>query len=335
MDNLAVDKMIERRETLIDRLSAAPGKICHVAFGVDNHYARGMGVTLFSLLENNPDEIFHIHIFSNGLNAANQQKLLTLAARRAIAITLYIYHARCFNDLPSIGRYAKTVYYRLFIPLLLKDTVEHVIYLDSDMLCIGKIGPLIDLSFGDYTLCAVNDNRRARDTLCPELSLASGNYFNSGFLYINVPLWLKRKTTERLLSLLAAKGGYYRFPDQDALNVVLEHEVLLLPKKYNYIYDIIANKVCFQPNIPDDTVIIHFTGKCKPWHLWGSGSLADLYYSYYQRTPWQTTPLDLPIRHKEMKRYAYILWLQKRYSSSLVWLVKYIKHKYFHVGTAK
>jgi len=82
-------------------------------------------------------------------------------------------------------------------------------------------------------------------------------------------------------------------------------------------------------------VIIHFTGKCKPWHLWGAGSLAELYTSYYQRSPWQTVPLDLPTHHKEMKRYAYILWLQKRYSLSLLWLIKYVKSKFFHVGTTQ
>jgi len=335
MDNLAVDNMIERHETLVNTLSVAPEQICHVAFGVDNHYARGMGVTLFSLLENNPDILFHIHIFSTGLNADVRGKLLKLAENRAVAITLYGYNAARFDELPSIGRYGKSIYYRLFIPLLLKNVVTRVIYLDADMLCVGSIRSLIDISMGDYTLCAVNDNKQARSTLCPELNLASGNYFNSGFLYINIPLWLARKTTERLVALITAKGGYFRFPDQDALNVVLENEVLLLPKKYNHIYDIIANKPSYRPDVPADTVIMHFTGKCKPWQLWGAGTLANLYFSYYQRTPWQTVPLDLPKHHKEMKRYAYILWLQKRYSRSLLWLTKYIRNKYFHVGVAK
>ncbi len=335
MDSIAVTKMIEHEETLINRLSVAPEQICHLAFGVDNHYARGMGITLFSILENNPDTFFHIHIFSTGLNDSIKQKLLALVARRSIAITLYIYQTGCFDNLPSIGRYAKTIYYRIFIPLLLKDTVTRVIYLDADMLCVGSLRPLMDLSLGSYTLCAVNDNKRARNTLCPELSLKSGNYFNSGFLYINIPVWKERRTTERLLDLIAAKGGYFRFPDQDALNLVLEKEVLLLPKKYNYIYDIIANKINHRPKIPADTVLIHYTGKCKPWHLWGSGPLADLYSTYYQRTPWQSVPLDSPVKHKEMKRYAYVLWLQKRYSYSLMWLIKYIKNKYFHIGAAK
>ncbi len=335
MDNLAVNSMIEHHEALINTLSVAPEQTCHVAFGVDNHYARGMGITLFSLLENNPDVPFHIHIFSTGLDAEVRKKLLELASDRVLAITLYFYHAECLDALPSIGRYGKSIYYRIFIPLLLKDVVTRVIYLDADMLCVGSLRPLIDTPLGDYTLCAVNDNKRARSTLCPELNLSSGNYFNSGFLYINIPLWLERNTTERLLALITDKGGYFRFPDQDALNVVLEKEVLLLPKKYNHIYDIIANKVSYRPKIPSDTVIIHFTGKCKPWHLWGSGSLADLYFSYYQRTPWRTIPLDLPSNHKEMKRYAYILWLKKHYSLSLLWLIKYAKSKYFHVGATK
>ncbi|TCV93499.1 glycosyltransferase family 8 protein [Biostraticola tofi] len=335
MDSKHLTHMIERHETVVDTLQVAPEHVCHIAFGIDNTYARGMGITLFSLLENNPGISFHIHLFTTGLNDSNRKKLLTLTARRSIALSFHIYNSSYFDRMPSTGRYAKTIYYRLFMPLLLREMTSRFIYLDADILCVGSIEPLLALAFDDKTICAVNDNKHARNRLCSELNLASGNYFNSGFLYINIPQWLERNTTERLISTLEAKGDSFRFPDQDVLNLVLENEVRLLPKKYNFIYDIIAKKVNYRPDIPEDTVLIHFTGKCKPWHLWASSPLADLYYSYYQRTPWQTQPLDTPVRHKEMKRYAYVLWFQKRYSYSLLWLMKYIKNKFFHAGAAK
>lgn len=327
--------MIESNELLIDTLRTTSQPVIHVAFGVDNHYVRGMAVTLISLLENNKDLLFHVHVFSNGLDDTARKMLLTLVAGHSITINLYKYHNEFFDTLPRLGRYGKTIYYRLFIPLILDKSITRVIYLDADILCLGSIKELLDLPLDNYTLCAVNDNKRARKTLCSELGLKKGNYFNSGFLYINIPLWLKRNTSERLIEVLRSRGNYFRFPDQDALNLMLENEVLLLPKKYNYILDIIAHKVSYRPILPANTIFIHYTGKCKPWHSWGTCPSTDIYSSYYKRTPWKLEPLDPPTKYKDMKRFAYVLWFQKRYLGSLVWFTTYFKNKYFSSGSAK
>ncbi|PZL89035.1 sugar glycosyltransferase, partial [Pantoea graminicola] len=119
-------------------------------------------------------------------------------------------------------------------------------------------------------------------------------------------------------------------PDQDALNIVLEEEILILPDRYNHIYDIIANKVWDHSGVPDDTVMIHYTGKCKPWHAWGGSDLSRLYYRYYQRSPWATQPLDAPKHYKEIKRFARIKWHQKEYAESMSWMMKYVRLKFFN-----
>jgi len=75
--------------------------------------------------------------------------------------------------------------------------------------------------------------------------------------------------------------------------------------------------------------MIHYTGKCKPWHAWAGSDLAQLYYRYYQRSPWASQPLDTPRHYKEMKRFSRIKWHQKQYAESMSWMMKYVSLKFF------
>lgn len=320
---------LEHKEELVNNLEFSALPVVHIAFGVNNAYARGMGITIFSVLENNPDLAFHIHIFGSGLDQKSKSLLLELAANHPLAMTCYVFQESAFADLPLMGRYPQAIYYRLFTPYILSDVTSKLLYLDADTLCIGSYKALSELDISKFTLAAVNDTGRARNKLCPKLGLESGNYFNSGFLYINVPLWTEKMTTERIIQTLSVHGEVLNFPDQDALNITLEHEVMLLPKKYNFICDIILNKVGKKIAIPQDTVLIHYTGKCKPWHLWGTGELAAIYDQYYERSPWKSTPHDMPVSYKEMKRYAQALWHKGQYGSSLYWTFKYMNYKLF------
>ena len=333
MPNQEYLSYLEQKEELVNNLGFSDLPVVHIAFGINNAYARGMGITVFSVMENNPDLAFHIHVFGSPLDEKSKSLLLELAANRPLAITCNVFKESAFTDLPLIGRYPQAIYYRLFIPYLLADVTSKFIYLDADTLCVGSYKELHEIDISRYTLAAVNDTERARNKLCPHLGLTSGNYFNSGFLYINIPMWIEKKTTERIIQTLAIHGTELKFPDQDALNIALEHEVLLLPKKYNLVCDIILNKVGKKTPVPEDAILIHYTGKCKPWHSWGGSKVADLYYSYYQRSPWRGISLDMPVSYKEMKRYARVLWFKGDYLSSVKWMAKYMNTKVFRKRT--
>ncbi|PKE27773.1 sugar glycosyltransferase [Rahnella sp. AA] len=320
---------LEHKEDLVNNLEFSALPVVHIAFGINNAYARGMGITIFSILENNPSLAFHVHVFGSPLDEKSKLLLLELATNHPLAITCYVFRESAFSDLPLMGRYPQAIYYRLFTPYILSEVTSKLIYLDADTLCLGSYKELHDTDISHYTLAAVNDTQRARNKLCPQLGLKSGNYFNSGFLYINIPRWLEKKTTERIIKTLSLSEQELKFPDQDALNITLENEVLLLPKKYNFICDIILNKVGKSVPVPPDTILIHYTGKCKPWHLWGLGELSAIYDRYYEKSPWRAVPHDMPVSYKEMKRYAQALWHERQYMPSLCWMAKYMNNKIF------
>lgn len=318
---------IQQSHLLINTLAGADA--VHVAFGINASYARGMGISLFSLFENHPDTPFHIHIFSDALAEEDINNLRQLAQGYRVAISLHLFSDEWLKNLPEVGRYPKSIHYRFLIPDTVAQYSDRVFYIDADTLVIGDYSPLFRLDISEYTLCACNDTPRARQNQCPKLGLTTGNYFNSGFMLINIPRWLAQHTTKRITDVLTERGDTFGFPDQDALNIVLEQEVMILPEKYNHIYDLIANKVWHSVRVPDDTVMIHFTGKCKPWHAWAGSDLSLLYFNYYQRSPWASQSLDLPRHYKEMKRFARIKWHQKHYVESVAWMCSYMRHKFF------
>ena len=319
---------VQQSKLLVNTLSDTDVNPVHVAFGINHAYARGLGITLYSLLSHHPDTAFHVHIFSDSLSEQDVEKLRSLAAGHRLAITLHIFNSVWVDQLPAVGRYPKSIHYRFLIPETVARFSDRVIYIDADTLVVGDYSPLFTLDIADYTLCACNDTPRARQNQCPKLGLKGNIYFNSGFMLINIPRWMARQTTARITEVLVTRGAEFGFPDQDALNIVLEDEVLILPERYNHIYDIIANKVWHRFQVPDDTVMIHYTGKCKPWHAWGGSDLSLLYYDYYQRSPWASQSLDLPKHYKEMKRFAQIKWYQKQYAESVSWMMNYVRHKF-------
>lgn len=91
-------------------------------------------------------------------------------------------------------------------------------------------------------------------------SLKIQNYINSGFLIINVPLWIKNNISEKIFDFIRKNDGNLTFPDQDAINVVCQNTILLLPRTYNSLQNF-WNEVDLNPKI------IHFCGRIKPWNF--------------------------------------------------------------------
>lgn len=320
---------VHHSEMLVCTFEEAESTPFHVAFGIDQTYIRGMGITLYSLLKNHPDQVFHIHLFTTHLTVQDRERIKRLASQYTLIISLHIFDEKWLKDLPAIGRYPKSIYFRLIIPAVVSHYTDRVLYIDADTLITGDMSPLFTLDFAGHTLAACNDTQRARLVQGAALGIRSGNYFNSGLLLINLPQWNLRHITEKMFDLLIAQGASYRFPDQDGLNILLENDVLILPERYNFIYDIIANKVWHHFDVPDDTAMIHFTGKCKPWHTWGGGDLSDRYALYYQDSPWSDHAFDPPKNHKEMKRFARVKLHHREYLPAAISFFKYIKMKIF------
>lgn len=180
-----------------------------------------------------------------------------------------------FRSLPvtqlELCSYISTgMYLRLFLPGLVPQHMQRLLYLDCDVLVNGDLGPLWDLPLGDAPLAAVRDgtNRSAGERggipgAGPHIK-ATAPYFNSGVLLMNLPVWRRTKVTEQCLEYLHEYEDRLRFPDQDALNLVTYGQWLRLERKWN---DTVLWWVRPDEPTSDGHIrVSHFVGPVKPWH---------------------------------------------------------------------
>lgn len=306
----------------------------HIAFCVDNHYFRSMGATITSLIENNPDVHFVFHIFAFAVSDEHRRRLRQLENKFDISIRIHLIDPAVFREFAHFTQssyYSPSIFSRLLIPTILQGTTDRVLYLDADILCVGNITELMDMDISDTVAVVVPDAEATTRRRCAELRLKQQAYFNSGVMYMNIDLWMANKITESTIDALLRNGEKFRFPDQDALNVVLEGRARFVDKKWNYLHGLIGDleQGRWKMRLTGDAVFIHFAGAVKPWSNWIQHESRDLFAKYHALSAWSDMPLDeVPVNYKEMRMHSRFLLRQGRVIESLRWYWKYMRAKF-------
>jgi UDP-glucose:(glucosyl)LPS alpha-1,3-glucosyltransferase len=306
----------------------------HVAFGVDTHYFRGMGVAITSILEHNPGVHFVFHVFAFVVSDENRHRLRQIESQYGVAIVIHIIDPAIFAEyakFPSFSQYSAAIFTRLLIPGALKDTAIKFLYLDADVLCLGSIADLLSIDLTDDIVAVVHDNGEETVTnQCARLRLQEKRYFNSGVLYINVDRWISNDITVKTMHTVLERGEKFMFPDQDALNIVLNKRARFIDGKWNFQYNLdnCLKAGNMRMGSLGDAVLTHFTGRIKPWHDWSPHEAKSLFLHYQSLSPWRDVPLDAPANYKEMRMFSRFLAKQGRTAAALRWYGKYLVSKF-------
>ena len=325
--------MKEHLELLSPAGNAAKASF-HIAFGVDTHYFRGMGVTILSIIENNPAVDFVFHVFAFAVSDDVRKKLHQIEASRGVSIEIHIIDPAVFDEyakFPSFAQYSVAIFLRLLIPGALHDVTDRVLYLDADILCLGSIAQLMAMDLRDNIVALVDDN--GEETVrnqCANLNLREKRYFNSGVLYINIANWLAHDITRHTMRTILDSDRQFTFPDQDALNIVLDGRAKYIAGKWNFQYNLnsFLNAGDFRMGAIDDAIFIHFTGRVKPWHEWSLHEAKALFVKYQSLSPWAGMALDMPKNHKEMRLFSQFLAKRGRKVRAALWFAKYLVKKF-------
>ena len=289
----------------------------HIAFAVDDKFIKPTGIAITSIVYNNPGQCFHFHIFTSSLCDNNVDKIKKLNLGNS-SLTIHFFDENLFSRYQTLNNLPHSMYYRLVIPGILNGKARRVLYLDADVVCNGSIDELTHKNIEDYVIAAVLDSFVISndDDYLSGLGLdINGNYFNSGVMLINVDKWNSENVLSEFNKIIFSRK--YSFPDQDVLNIILQHKVIMLDGKFNtFSWD------CEHYNIAS---IIHFAGENKPWGTVVNKS--DLYMKYYELSPWKGEALRMPENYKECKKYAVKLWGNGDYPHSVFWFFRYLFKK--------
>ena len=160
---------------------------------------------------------------------------------------------------------------------VLPAEVERVLYLDSDLVVLDDLSPLYGIDLAGKILAAAPDfpwDPDGRETQrLRRIGVADPDrYVNSGVLLMDLRRWRELDCTARLLDFIDRMGRDLTFPDQDAINVVLKGEILVVGARWNLqarMYRLgrrhfprehaVASTAGRRP------AIVHYTTADKPW----------------------------------------------------------------------
>lgn len=323
---IEVDNFITQKNELLLCGFACKQNVLHILLCFDDNYALSAGVDIISVIENNKRHQLHFHLFTHNLSEANRKNIAKIKSDNT-SITEYVINDQFSVDQKNTEQFPIAACMRLIAPEILKDITAKLLYIDSDTLCINSFDFINEINLDDAIVAAVADEQYMQDSQCSKYDIVMGTYFNSGVMLINIPLWCQENITTKTLTLLNS-GEKYQYPDQDVLNIVVGEKRIILEKQYNNLLALSINGN-EDSNVPENTILIHYITKNKPWHQPYRSKLFDF---YLDKSPWKNAPLPLYSRKKtsSIRAYSRLMFKQKNYLSGIKHYCIYLKTKFIN-----
>ena len=304
--------------------------IIHIGYGIDNNYVRCCSTSIVSFLKNNLQQNFHFHIISSNINVDSISMLRLLAQQYNFNISIYIIDDDYFINLPTQKAFPTSMYFRFLLPIFNKN-LSKILYVDADIICLNDIKKLLSFDLKDNIIAAVSDTKDMNESRNNNLNLKNHIYFNSGMMLINIQKWNEYNIFNKLIDILSSKVYDFKFPDQDALNLILTQKILYLPRKFNYFNGFYTwNKNSISNK---EIILLHFTSSPKPWDLgWEVSSMSndynrDLYKIYENQTPWKNSLPVYPKHYRRLRIYSKDLYNHNYYLKSIKYYILYLLAK--------
>jgi lipopolysaccharide biosynthesis glycosyltransferase len=193
-----------------------------------------------------------------------------------------------FDDFPGSVRYPKTMYYRIFAARYLPANVTRVLYLDPDVIVLRPLDGLYGMPFtGNYYYACTH----VRDFLTRINQLRLGvsesvPYINTGVMLMNIALLRSEQDADEVMQYAAKRGPLFTLPDQDIITALYGSRTVLLDTMIYNLSDRILSLYNADPHnvmldadwVRDNTVIVHYCGKNKPWKKNYLGALDCFYF---------------------------------------------------------
>lgn len=255
----------------------------------DNNYLYQTTVLIESLILNNKQLNFNIYIIGHDLESEKLNHLILKIKMMSSLVEInYInIEDEYTNKFQISGHISKAAYYRIIALKMLPDNVKRILYLDCDIIVNGNIQKLYNINFEGNLIAAAEDKKISRNfkDVYTNLNLNIENkYFNSGVILFNISELKKNgEFEEELMAIATDENIKLRFHDQDVLNKYFCNNVVFLETRYyNQIVKEIKNKK--EANwVLNNSIIIHYADRRKPWKYNYIGYLDDLWWKYERK----------------------------------------------------
>jgi lipopolysaccharide biosynthesis glycosyltransferase len=275
----------------------------HICIAFDKLYSTYAYVLLTSILQHNADATLVVHAIAGGVTYEEKARMITYVQQHGGHMHFYELDettTRNFVVPTEPGAYVTVaMYYRLFFPHLVPNSIEKLLYVDIDTLVIDNLRELYATDLGQ---CAFGAVEEAEMPLRTDLGLTSlKDYFNSGVMLMNLREWRSQRITERTIDIILTQPERIsEYPDQDAMNLLVQGHWFRLAPRYNLMKAYIPHDLAKRdyPSFLAAQSIIHYNGRFKPWHRACENRFRYLYSYYLLQSPQAKAPRYAPRKLK-------------------------------------
>ncbi|WP_407579174.1 glycosyltransferase family 8 protein [Citrobacter koseri] len=331
--NIDFEKVILQKK-VIDCSTYQKSRKLNIAYGVDRNFLFGSGISMTSVLVNNPDIDVHFYVVTDYIDDEYLESVERLTQMYGTTVTVLVFDNEAFRKLPSTKAWTYAMYYRYFAFEYLSRELDSVLYLDADIVCKNSLQELTDIHFSGEYAAVINDIDEVRLKSGKRLGIPELNqgYFNSGVVFANLRIWREKNLLSSAFAILHERQKELLYFDQDILNILFVGNVILLRRDFNCIYGVDQelknkNEEIYQDYITESTVLIHYVGVTKPWHTWANYPVSKFFIDVYQKSVWAKKSLLNANTAKLYKRKSRHERIQRKYIRSILSHVMYIKNK--------
>lgn len=213
--NIDFENVIIQKK-VIDNATHQKSKKLNIAYGVDRNFLFGSGISMTSVLVNNPDIDIHFYVVTDYVDDEYLESVERLTQMYGTTVTVLVFDNEAFRKLPSTKAWTYAMYYRYFAFEYLSRELDSVLYLDADIVCKNSLRELTDIHFAGEYAAVVNDIDRVRLKSGQRLGIPelARDYFNSGVVFANLHVWREKKLLSKAFEVLheRQKELLYRNP---------------------------------------------------------------------------------------------------------------------------
>lgn len=252
---------------------------------LDENYVPYLNVMLTSLLHSNRDSQFDVYLLHSSVPDSAMDETRNILGKSGNLIMVKAKDIGLDNA-PTTSRYPQEIYYRIFAAKYLPDTLDRILYLDPDIIVNGSLKTLYNLPMDEYYFAAAShtgDFMRKVNEIRLDMDI-DAPYINSGVMLMNLKRLRAEQSYEDVFNFIEKRKSFLILPDQDIISSLYGSKILALDTyRYNMTERLYMAHAPFEKGLDlnwvrQNSVIIHYCGRNKPWKSNYMGKL-DVFYN--------------------------------------------------------
>lgn len=250
-----------------------------IFFCINDAYVEKLCVVMVSILENHRNSNITFHVVSSDLSDNSKYIIEQLKKiYKNYNIVYYSPDREIFKEFNINIEYITIETYYRYIISELAPQIDKCLYLDADIVVNGSLNKFYNMDISQYYCAGVRDVFIEEINYKKKIGLKQNDlYINAGVLLLNLSKIRNDNKVEQLLDNTRKYADIIEYQDQDIINITFKNKI----KEVSSIYNFTSGNVKHEKNRRNEAIIIHYTGKEKPWDTKCKNKLKGIWHKYY------------------------------------------------------